>query len=71
MTKASSLPRAEPVPAHLLRRISVEADVDPRTVARVIAGSPTRGIQRERIERACRAAGIELPARRPAKGERS
>jgi hypothetical protein len=48
---------ARRLPAHELRRVSVAAGVDPRTVARVIAGAATRGLQRERVERALRATG--------------
>jgi hypothetical protein len=47
------------LPIHQLRQLGVAADVDPRTVARVVAGSPTKGIQRARVERALREAGLE------------
>jgi hypothetical protein len=52
------------LPAHLLRRISVDAGVDPRTVRRVVSGKPTKGLQRERVERALTLAGLAnfLPA---------
>lgn len=49
---------ARRLPAHELRRLSVAAGVDPRTVARVIAGAPTKGLQRARVERALREDGL-------------
>jgi len=55
MTNAS---REQKLPAHTLRDISVKAGVDPRTVARVVAGKPTKGMQRERVEAALRSAGF-------------
>lgn len=47
------------LPAHTLRALSVAAECDPRTVARVVAGAPTKGVRRERVERALREAGLE------------
>jgi hypothetical protein len=47
------------LPGHRLRQIGVAADVHPRTVARVLSGAPTRGMQRDRVERALREAGLE------------
>lgn len=55
MTNASS---ERKLPAHTLRDIGVRAGVDPRTVARVVAGKPTKGMQRERVVAALRAAGF-------------
>jgi hypothetical protein len=57
----------DPAPAlepHLLRQIAVEAEVDPKTVARVLAGQPTRALQRRHIVEAVRKLGLErfLPA---------
>jgi hypothetical protein len=46
------------LPGYQVRRIAVAADVHPRTVSRVLAGLPTRGAPRERIERALAEAGL-------------
>ena len=43
------------MPARLARHIAAEADTDPRTVARVVAGLPTWESTRERIQKAMRA----------------
>jgi DNA-binding LacI/PurR family transcriptional regulator len=43
---------ARRLPAHVVRAIAVEAQVDPRTVNRVLAGKATRAATRERIEKA-------------------
>jgi hypothetical protein len=45
--------------AHEVRQLSVQAEVDPRTVVRVLEGLPTKGLQRTRVERALRAAGLD------------
>ena len=37
------------LPAHVVREIAVAAQTDPRTVANVVAGRPTRAATRERI----------------------
>lgn len=42
------------LPAHIARAIAVAALTDPRTVARVVAGRPTRAATRDRILRALR-----------------
>jgi len=43
---------ARRLPAHVARAIAVAAQTDPRTVARVVAGLPTRAATRDRIVRA-------------------
>jgi len=43
-----------------IRTVAVAANVDPRTVAKVIAGEPTRPVARARVERAL----AELPTGR-------
>ncbi len=40
------------LPAHIVRAIAVTAQTDPRTVANVVAGRPTKASTRERILRA-------------------
>jgi hypothetical protein len=52
-------PEQRRLPAHTLRALSVAAKCDPRTVARVVAGVPTKGVRREGVERALREAGLE------------
>ena len=42
------------LPAHIVGAIAVAATTDPRTVARVIAGLPTRAATRDRILHALR-----------------
>lgn len=49
------------VPAARRRRLCVEADADPRTVARMLRGEPVRGMVSERIRKAAKALGVELP----------
>lgn len=44
--------------AHDLRRIAVAADVDPRTVARVVAGEPVQRANRAAVLSALRAEGF-------------
>ena len=44
--------------AHELRRVAVEGEVAPGTVARYLAGLPIRGLSRTRIERALLKLGI-------------
>jgi hypothetical protein len=46
------------LPTRTLRKIAALADVDPRTVARVVAGLPTQPSQRERIHEALKGAGL-------------
>lgn len=45
---------AKSLPARILREVAVLASTDPRTVARVVAGLPTRESTRARIEAALR-----------------
>jgi hypothetical protein len=51
------------LPAHRLRRVAVAADVDPRAVARVVAGLSTRPAMYERIVAALRteAPDVDVP----------
>lgn len=46
-----------PLPTHEVRRLSVQANVDPRTLLRVLRGQRTAGMTRERIVAALKAAG--------------
>lgn len=46
------------VPAHVILRIAVAADVDPRTVKKFCEGKDVKGRPRERIERALREAKL-------------
>lgn len=45
--------------AHDIRRVAVEAMVDPRTVERYLDGKALRGLTRERIRRAMQSLGYE------------
>lgn len=45
--------------AHTLRRLAVTADVDPRTVARVIAGKAVQRVCRTAVVAALRAHGLD------------
>lgn len=45
------------LPLHELRRIAVEAECDPRTVARVLRGEPVRYLPHQRILKALRSLG--------------
>ena len=49
--------------AHQVRRVAVEGEVSPGTVARYLAGLPVRPLSRLRIERGLAAIGLE--PRRP------
>jgi hypothetical protein len=42
------------LPARVIRQIAVEAMTDPRTVARVLSGKPTREATRTRVQIALR-----------------
>jgi hypothetical protein len=55
------LRRPRPLPLHRLREIGVAANVDPRSVERVLLGLPTRGMVRERVELALVEAGLWPP----------
>jgi hypothetical protein len=45
----------------LVRRIALDASADTRTVRKLLAGKPVRGIVRDRIVRACAARGVPVP----------
>lgn len=49
------------IDAATLRRISVEAGCDPRTVLAVLKGQSTRGLAYERAKAALEAAGYQVP----------
>ena len=51
--------------AYRLRRVAVAADVDPRTVARVVAGARVQRVTRARVEDALRAEGLAQLVRSP------
>ena len=51
--------------AYQLRRVAVAADVDPRTVARVVAGARAQRVTRARVEDALRAEGLAQFVRSP------
>lgn len=44
------------------RRLAVEASCDPRTIEKVLAGEPVRGMARQRALAALVAAGYVVPA---------
>jgi DNA-binding LacI/PurR family transcriptional regulator len=44
--------------AYRLRRVAVAADVDPRTVARVVAGARVQRVTRSRVIEALRTEGL-------------
>jgi len=48
----------QPLGAATLRRLAVEAQVDPRTIDRVVKGLPVRGLAGERARKVLIAAGI-------------
>lgn len=48
--------------AHDIRKVAVEAMVDPRTVERYLDGKPLKGLTRERIRRAMVTLGYESEA---------
>ncbi len=43
---------------HQELEVAVKASADPRTVRKVVAGEPVRGVARERVERALREMGL-------------
>lgn len=57
-TKMTTSNEHRKLPAHVLRRIAVAADADPRSVQRVFAGEHLRGSVDERIRRAIDAAEL-------------
>lgn len=62
---AHILPGMDRIPEALLRRLAVEAEVDPRTVVRVWKGQPVCGMSSERALRALQAHGIPIKTRQP------
>ena len=52
------LKRKAPLPAHLIRAVSVEAEADARTVQRVLRGEPVLPLPKMRIERVLRERGL-------------
>jgi hypothetical protein len=58
VTHQNKPPVVAPAP-HEIRAIAVEAEVHPVTAAKVLAGRPTRALQRERVLRVLRAKGLE------------
>jgi hypothetical protein len=50
------------LPAHVARRVAVEAHVDPRTIVAVAAGRHVRGDAGDRARAALRAAGLHVAA---------
>ena len=53
-------PRTKRLPWHVMVRLSIPADADPKTVQRFCEGEPVRGRVAERIEKALMAAGIAV-----------
>lgn len=53
--------REPPIDAATLRKVSVEASCDPRTVLAVLKGDSTRGLAFERAKAALVAAGYRVP----------
>ncbi len=52
---------AKRLDADLLRRLSVQASVDPRSLQKLLAGKPVRGMAGRRALEALQAAGLMLP----------
>jgi hypothetical protein len=50
--------RKTPLPAHLIRVVSVEATADPRTVRKVLLGRPVSPLARDRVLRALETRGL-------------
>jgi hypothetical protein len=48
------------LPEHIIRRIAVAGEVDPRTVRKLLRGEPVRGAAGERGRDALHDAGIDL-----------
>jgi hypothetical protein len=53
---------ADLIDAATLRRISVEASCDPRTIVAVLRGDTRRGLAFERAKEALEKAGFQVPA---------
>jgi len=60
--------RKRPLDEATRRLMAVLCDADPRSVDKVLAGQPVRGLTGQRIRATLEAAGIEVPT--PAGGER-
>lgn len=66
----SRKPRAAEVPAPptidltTLRRLALDASVDPRTLSRVLRGERVRGLAYERAREALEKSGFQVPAPR-------
>jgi hypothetical protein len=57
------------IPAAVLRQLSVEAEVDPRTLLKAYHGQPVRGMAGVRASRALAASGYgAITAKKPRKG---
>jgi hypothetical protein len=50
--------RKTPLPAHLIRAVSVEAPADPRTIRKVLLGESVSPLARERVLRALESRGL-------------
>jgi hypothetical protein len=57
---------------HEIRGVAVESDTHPQTVEKVLAGRPTRPLQRQRVLRVLRAKGLEhlIPETAPVRRSR-
>lgn len=53
------------IPETVIRRIAAEADADPRTVRKVLAGEPVRGVVRDRIVAVAAASSVKVPPAPP------
>lgn len=53
------LNRKIPLAAHLVRKVSVLAPADPRSIRRLLLGEPLAPMTEERIRRALREIGLE------------
>lgn len=52
---------------HNLRRIAVAAHVDPRTVAKVLSGQPTKSLASARVRAVIKAEGLPMPSSTPSR----
>jgi hypothetical protein len=53
------LNRKTPLAAHLVRKVSVLAPADPRSIRKLLLGEPLSPMATERIQRALRELGLE------------
>ena len=44
-----------------VRELAVAAECDPRTIRKILAGEPGKGVVRERVERVLRERGVKFP----------